>query len=108
MKVENVVSPPLGAFTWTRERHGVWMPQRGSLAMFETKVPLKRAELLFTTGTGDWTKREWFTADAVFGTDGRVTATVPDAATVYYLNVIDDRGVVASTEHEEVGQEPAQ
>jgi hypothetical protein len=33
---------------------------------------------------------------------GRVSAAVPEGATVWYLNLIDERGLTVSSEHETV------
>ncbi|HZE99077.1 MAG TPA: acetylxylan esterase [Planctomycetota bacterium] len=69
-------------------------------ATFESKTPVLQAELEFTKDGGKWQKRMWETAPATI--DGaRATATVPEGARVFYLNLIDDRKLVVSTEHVE-------
>lgn len=69
-------------------------------ATVDSKTPVVKAELEFTKDGGKWQKRMWETAPAaVDGT--RVTASVPEGATVYYLNLIDARNLVVSTEHVE-------
>ena len=73
-------------------------------ARFEVKSPLKKAELVFTKDAGPWQKREWSTGPATIEPDDKVTADLPAGVTVYYLNVTDERGLVVSTEHEEVGE----
>jgi len=35
------------------------------------------------------------------GTEGRASAVIPEGATAWYLNIIDGRGLVVSTPHEE-------
>ena len=46
--------------------------------------------------------RKWEARPAQVEASGRVTATVPEGTTVYYLNLFDDRDCVVSTEHEEL------
>ena len=77
-----------------REGAEVW-------AVFTSKAPVVRAELNVTRETGPWTKRTWETLPATVA-DDRVTAKLPDDARVYFLNLLDDRGCVVSTEHEEL------
>jgi dienelactone hydrolase len=70
-------------------------------ATFTAKTAVTKAELLYTADTGPWQKRVWKVAPAKVGDDYKVTATLPDRSTAYYLNLIDERGLVVSTEHEE-------
>ena len=75
----------------------------GLWATYEAEVPLARAELVFTRDGGEWQKRNWETAPAQVNAPSRkVTARPPPGTTVCYLNLIDERGLVVSTEHEEV------
>jgi hypothetical protein len=77
-------------------RHGgnVW-------ATFRSKVPLLKAELNYTRDTGNWKDRLWESSPAVIKR-GKITATLPPAARVYYLNLFDNSDCVVSTEHEEI------
>lgn len=69
-------------------------------AEFGSVVPITKAELCFTRGTGRWQDREWQTLPAeIDPLSFRVTAKMPDDATVCYLNLFDDRNCVVSTEH---------
>lgn len=70
-------------------------------ATFEPAVPVTKAELCYTRSTGPWTDRLWETLPATL-TDGRVTAALPEGTTCYFLSLIDERGLVVSTEHEEL------
>lgn len=101
---------PLARFTGSgRDGAEVW-------ASYEAPVAVKvvRAELNITRDTGRWQDRVWEALPAVVE-DGRIRATLPAEARVYYFNLFDDRGCVVSTEHEElpvvgvhlVPQEPA-
>ena len=67
---------------------------------FESKAPIAKAELCFTKEGGKWQSRAWESAPATVE-GGRATAPIPEGAKVYYLNLIDDRGLVVSTEHVE-------
>ena len=69
-------------------------------AVFSTTVPVVKAELCFTRATGRWQDREWESQPAMIdAATSRVTATIPTDATVFYLNLFDDRGCVVSGEH---------
>lgn len=60
-----------------------------------------RAELCYTTATGNWEKRRWEQIPAVIA-DNRASATLPEDTTVYFLNLIDGQDRIASSEHEEL------
>ncbi len=71
-------------------------------ATFSSENPIVKAELIFTKDSGIWDDREWFAESA--SVDGNVaTATLPSGMTVCYLNLIDENGLVVSTEHVEIG-----
>lgn len=73
---------------------------REAWAAFDPTTPVAKAELLFTNDEGKWQDRLWESLPAVVNTDEtRVTATVPEEAAVFYLNLIDEKGLVVSTEH---------
>ncbi len=72
-------------------------------ATFESKTKIAKAELNFTKDTGVWQKRNWETTTAKLDPAKRkATASVPADATVFYLNLFDEQGLVVSTEHIEV------
>ena len=76
-------------------------------ATFESPTPIAKAELLFTKDDGPWQKRAWEAVPAEVDRDGkRVTAQVPPGATADYLNLIDDRGLIVSTEHDSPTRRP--
>ena len=71
-------------------------------ARFRSELPIASAELLFTEEEGAWTNRRWQTTPAVIDQAAKTaTATLPPKAKVYYLNLIDDRKLIVSTEHVE-------
>jgi dienelactone hydrolase len=66
--------------------------------------PIRSAELCFTAATGRWQDRLWETAPAALdqaadGTEGRASAVIPAGATAWYLNLVDEAGLVVSGEH---------
>ncbi len=62
--------------------------------------PVIRAELNYCAESkGSWIEREWLTIPATL-TPSAATARLPAEASVYFLNLIDDRGCIVSTEHE--------
>jgi dienelactone hydrolase len=70
-------------------------------ATFEAPVPIVKTELLYTKDRGTWPERKWEAAPAACAA-GKVTATLPEGVTVYYLNLYDERNCAVSTEHEEL------
>ena len=71
-------------------------------ATYDSSVPLTKAELCFTREGGKWQERKWEAAPADVDQDAqKVTATIPDDATVCYLNLFDNRDCAVSTEHVE-------
>lgn len=71
-------------------------------AVFNSTVALTKAELCFTRKTGRWQDREWESLPADIDTaNSRVSAVVPADASVFYLNLFDERDCVVSTEHTE-------
>jgi dienelactone hydrolase len=67
---------------------------------YESKSKIVSAELAFTRASGRWQDRLWESRPAKIDFDHhRVTAEVPADATVFYLNIFDDRNCAVSTEH---------
>jgi dienelactone hydrolase len=60
-------------------------------------LPLKNAELHFTTGSGPLVNRRWQSAKATFTAES-VSAPVPADATIWMLSVTDSRDAMVSTE----------
>lgn len=69
---------------------------------FDSKRPIRKAELMITRGTGHWPDRLWEALPAQLDGPGTATAILPNDATVYYVNLLDDRDCIVSTEHEEL------
>jgi dienelactone hydrolase len=65
-------------------------------------APVDRAELIFSEDGGPWQKREWKSAPAeVDRAAGKASAALPGKTRVWFFNVIDSRGHVTSSPHEE-------
>ena len=72
-------------------------------ATFDAAAKIAHADLNFTKDEGAWQKRKWETIAATLIPDEhKVTAKLPEGVRVYYLNLVDDRGLIVSTEHEEL------
>jgi dienelactone hydrolase len=69
---------------------------------FTAKTAVTKAELLYTKDTGPWQKRLWQTMPAKIGDDYKISAPLPVGTKVYFFNLIDERGLVVSSEHVEV------
>ena len=71
-------------------------------ATYQSEVPVLKAEINFTTTAGKWQDRKWQSVPATIDqTSHRIEATIPADAKVFYLNLIDERQCVVSTEHVE-------
>ncbi|WZP00914.1 acetylxylan esterase [Isosphaeraceae bacterium EP7] len=63
-----------------------------------SEVPIVRAELLFTKDAGPWPERRWEAVDGVLVAGGeKATAKIPEGATAYFLNLVDERGLIVSS-----------
>jgi dienelactone hydrolase len=76
--------------------------ERRAWATFEAAAPIEKAELAYTADAGRWQDRRWAVAPARLAA-WHVEADVPDGTRVYFFNLHDPRGAVASSEHVEVG-----
>lgn len=78
-----------------RDGHAVW-------AEWAPETPVLRAELNYTRDSGKWQDRNWETLPAELDqASRRATGTIPDGATVCYLNLFDARDRAVSAEHVE-------
>jgi hypothetical protein len=76
-------------------------------ATYDGVRPVVKAELAWTADRGKWPERKWDALPAQLDAAAhRVGATLPPGASVWYLNLFDDRGCVVSTEHEELPAAP--
>ena len=68
---------------------------------FESRTPIVQAELNYTTDAGTWWQRNWQTQPAALhAAEGSASAELPATVTACYLNLVDDRGCVVSSEHD--------
>jgi dienelactone hydrolase/lysophospholipase L1-like esterase len=65
--------------------------------------PAAKAELHFTTMTGDWRKRTWSSAAAKVLDDEVAAPLPPDRPLTFFFTVTDARGLITSTPYSEVG-----
>ena len=69
-------------------------------AIYESDVPLEKAELAYTVDSGKWQDRQWLSAEATIDPEKKtVSVQVPSEATVFYINLFDHRQCVVSSEH---------
>lgn len=76
-------------------------PQAGNnriRAKVRTETKLASASLHYTTGTGPINKRKWQTVSGHLEGVSIVTTPPPEEATVWFLTITDERGVVVSSE----------
>ncbi len=84
----------------SRRGLNVWMSYR-------TKVPIVRAELNFTSDSGIWRQRQWNTVAAELDPGKHeVRATLPESVTAYYFNLLDERGLIVSSDLQISGVTP--
>jgi pimeloyl-ACP methyl ester carboxylesterase len=77
-----------------REGTNIWVT-------FTPAGQIARAELNWTCDAGKWQDRKWDTLPATLDTEQhRVTAVLPADTRVYYVNLVDEHGLVVSTEHQ--------
>jgi dienelactone hydrolase len=87
--------PPLCRVTGQgRDGARVWVT-------FAAEATVRKAELCYTRDAGPWPERHWEAVPAALG-EGKATATLPEGARCYYLNLVDDRDLLISGEHEEL------
>lgn len=65
-------------------------------ATYQASVPIKRAELHFTSDDGPLVDRTWHSEPATLA-DGKITAKIPEDANIWLLTVTDSRGAMVST-----------
>ena len=79
------------------------MEGRKMWAIFASKVPLIKAAAVYTKDEGAWQKRKWVVAEAALEKQGgRASFEAPEGVAAAYLMVVDERKLVASSEHEEL------
>lgn len=73
-------------------------------ARYSTDVPIKEAKLRYTKDHTAWVDREWDTAPAELQELAKsISAVVPPGTSAWYLDLIDARGCIVSSPHEEMG-----
>lgn len=70
--------------------------QKASAAI-SSKLPIKRAELFYTTDAGPLLNRHWQSIEATVVDGKAVTASIPAGASIWMLTVTDSRNAMIST-----------
>ncbi len=71
---------------------------------YESVSKITKAELNFTKDDGEWKTREWISIPAELSAESNmVSALLPAGTITYYFNLTDERGLVVSSEHVELG-----
>lgn len=72
---------------------------------YKSGARVVKAELNYTTDAGAWQKRTWRAATAeLHPGEHRASASLPAGVTAFYLNLIDERGLVVSSEFRQPGE----
>jgi dienelactone hydrolase len=73
----------------------------GGTVEYKSRRKIVKAELNYTVDRGRWQDRKWLILPASLNERSRtVKADIPPEATVWYINLFDERGLVVSSEHE--------
>jgi len=66
---------------------------------FKSHVPIAKAHLNYTLDNGEWNKRKWLSTEAALDfKHGKAQANIPTGATVFYIQLVDERGYLVSSE----------
>lgn len=69
--------------------------------MFDCETPVDRAELNYTIDAGEGDDRVWHSQPMeINDSAGKATGLLPESTAVYFVNLIDDRGLISSSSHE--------
>ncbi len=74
---------------------------RKAEASFSGECPVVKGILAYTTDTGRWQERKWLKIPLDVS-NNKIIGELPDGTAVYFMAVEDERGVYASTAHEEI------
>ena len=78
-----------------RNRHVAWVK-------YESQSKVVSAVLNYSSDSGKWSERKWQSIPCLTSDGGKVTVTLPDAAKFYYINLTDERGLLVSSEYDEI------
>jgi len=102
-QVEGAAPEEISVFADSIVRHGVSLvkivkTKRNSVE-FKAEIPVVKAELNFTTDNGPWPDREWKTVPAQLDHEKHsASSKIPAGARAWYFNLVDERGLVVSSE----------
>jgi len=67
---------------------------------YKAKRAVVKAELNYTKDSGRWQDRKWESVPAELNSKAHTAhADVPEGVKAWYINLIDDKGLVVSSEH---------
>ena len=73
--------------------------QSDDCIVYESALPLQKAELCYTVEHGAWNKRKWQTVPlSITAQKNNIKFNVPVEATAYFINLYDHRNLIASGE----------
>lgn len=73
---------------------------RDAWVVYKSVLPITRAELTYTTDIGIWKDRQWRATPAELDSSThKVSAELPPGVTAYYFNLVDQKGLLVSSEH---------
>jgi len=95
----------IGLFIDSKCRGGKPLPVPGNPRLadgkvsvpFESALPLKGAQLHYTTDTGVRSKRTWKSVDATVGSNGVTAPEPPAEANTWFVSLSDERGAMTTT-----------
>jgi dienelactone hydrolase len=100
-------APEIAAFADSICKHGQRLAKITSqkltgqmlAVVYDSDVPIKKAELNFTTDDGEWSKRNWQSQPArLLPSEKQAQVAVPERATAYYLNMVDTQDRLVSSD----------
>jgi dienelactone hydrolase len=84
--------PPLATVQAPSERGElVWLS-------YTAQIPIAKADFNYTTDNGEWKDRHWTTVIAESQSPHKFRAKLPHDVTAYYFNLIDEHGLIVSSD----------
>jgi len=65
---------------------------------YAAQIPITKADFNYTTDRGEWKDRRWTTVAAKSQGQHKFQAALPPGVSAYYFNLIDEHGLVVSSD----------
>jgi len=65
---------------------------------YAAQIPIAKADFNYTTDHGEWKDRRWTTVAAKSRGQHKFQAALPPGVSAYYFNLIDEHGLVVSSD----------